>query len=107
MEAAARGKRALVGAGVRGASSSSSESPMGRHVVYVRVRVRVCEYSLLGRGPAHSFGLTSELVYWRQGLRASWGSGHWCRGRGLAYPGLHEKLQGALSPWCRLGFVPK
>ena len=59
MEAAARGKRLL--AGLRGASSSPSESPMGRHVVYVRVRVRVCEYSLLGRGPAHSFGLTSDV----------------------------------------------
>ena len=54
MEAAARGKRVLVGAGVRGASSSSSESPMGRHVVYVRVRVRVCEYSVLGRAAAHA-----------------------------------------------------
>ena len=44
-----------VGAGVRGASSSSSEeSPMGRHVVYVRVRVRVCEYSVLGRAAAHA-----------------------------------------------------
>ena len=90
MEAAARGKRELVGAGVRGASSSSSEeSPMARHVVYVRVRVRVCEYSVLGRAAAHALGLTAELLYWTEGLRASWGPGHWCRGRRLGYPGKH------------------